>query len=60
VTIDKAANTPEVIVTLLIATGIGMVFLLPSLYFLFSVFKRSYTVPDRQKREAIPEEVSLE
>lgn len=60
VTIDKAANTPEVIVTLLIATGIGMVFLLPSLYFLFSVFKRSYAVPERQKREAIPGKVSLE
>jgi hypothetical protein len=49
-----------VIVTLLIATGIGMVFLLPSLYFLFSVFKRSYAVPDRQKREVIPGEASLE
>ncbi len=60
VTIDKAANAPQVIVTLLIATGIGMVFLLPSLYFLFSVFKRSYAVPDRQKREAIPREASLE
>jgi cytochrome d ubiquinol oxidase subunit II len=59
VTIEKAANAPQVIVTLLIATGIGMVFLLPSLYFLFSVFKGSYGVSDQQKREAIPGEVSL-
>lgn len=49
VTIDNAANEPNVILTLMIATGIGMVILLPSLYYLFSVFKLSYPVPGLRK-----------
>ncbi|HLZ62625.1 MAG TPA: cytochrome d ubiquinol oxidase subunit II [Ktedonosporobacter sp.] len=38
-TIANAANEPGVIVTVLIAIGCGLVILVPSLYYLFSVFK---------------------
>lgn len=51
VTIDNAANDPEVIVILLIAIGIGMVIILPALYYLFSVFKLPYPAPGVQKKE---------
>ncbi len=51
-TIDNAANDPTVIVTLLIATAIGMALLLPALYYLFSVFKLSYAVPGLKKPES--------
>lgn len=51
VTIDNAANEPEVIVILLIAIGIGMVIILPALYYLFSVFKLPYPAPGVQKKE---------
>jgi cytochrome d ubiquinol oxidase subunit II len=54
VTIDNAANAPEVIATLLIATGIGMALLLPSLYYLFFVFKLSYS------RSAVKEQQSVQ
>lgn len=49
VTIDNAANDPNVIVILLISIGIGMVILLPSLYYLFSVFKLQYPAPGVRK-----------
>src|SRR6266700_3507777 len=52
VTIDTAANEPYVITTLLICIAVGLVILLPSLYYLFSVFKLSYPVPGL-KRAAI-------
>ncbi len=39
VTIDNSANDPNVITALVIAMLVGMVVLLPSLYYLFSVFK---------------------
>jgi cytochrome bd ubiquinol oxidase subunit II len=45
VTIDAAANEPYVITTLLICIAIGLVILIPSLYYLYSVFKLSYPVP---------------
>jgi cytochrome d ubiquinol oxidase subunit II len=45
VTIANAANDPNVILTLLIAIVIGMAILLPSLYYLLSVFKLPYHVP---------------
>ncbi len=50
VTIENAANAPNVILTLLIATGIGMLILLPSLYYLFSVFDLPYPVPGLRKQ----------
>ncbi|HEX6478863.1 MAG TPA: cytochrome d ubiquinol oxidase subunit II [Ktedonobacteraceae bacterium] len=50
VTVSNAANDPNVILTLMIATGIGMVILLPSLYYLFSVFKLSYPAPGLRKQ----------
>lgn len=45
VTIANSANDPNVILTLLIAIAIGMAILLPSLYYLFSVFKLAVPVP---------------
>lgn len=47
VTIANSANDPAVIIALLIAIGIGMVLLLPALYYLFSIFKLSYPAPGR-------------
>lgn len=52
VTIDNAANDPTVIVTLLVAIGLGLLILLPSLYYLFSVFKLPYPVPGLRKTAA--------
>lgn len=51
-TIDNSANEDNVIVALLIAIGIGLIILLPSLYYLFSVFKLPYPVPGLRRREA--------
>jgi cytochrome d ubiquinol oxidase subunit II len=45
ITIDSGANEPNVIRDLLIAFAVGAVILLPSLYYLFSVFKLSYPAP---------------
>jgi len=44
-TIDNSANAPQVIVILLISIGIGLLILIPSLYYLFSVFKLPYPAP---------------
>ena len=57
VTVENAANAPNVILTLLIAMGIGMLFVLPSLYYLFSVFELPYPVPGlrRQARKQAEE-----
>lgn len=44
-TIANSANDPNVILTLVIAIGIGMALLLPSLYYLFSVFKVPVPAP---------------
>ena len=51
VTIDNAANDPNVIVVLLISIGIGMLLILPALYYLFSVFKLPTPAPGIQKKE---------
>ena len=48
-TIANSANDPTVITTLLICIAIGLVILVPSLYYLFSVFKLSYPVPGLRK-----------
>jgi len=45
VTIANAANDPSVITALVIAIVIGMAILIPSLYYLFSVFKLARPVP---------------
>ena len=45
ITIANSANDPNVILTLVIAIAIGMAILLPSLYYLFSVFKLSAPAP---------------
>jgi cytochrome bd-type quinol oxidase subunit 2 len=61
VTIDNAANDPNVIVALLISIGIGMLLVLPALYYLLSVFKLPNPVPGVQKKEeSTPGEVSKE
>ena len=49
VTVDSAANSPAVLQVLLIGTIIGMVLLLPSLYYLFSVFKLPYPAPGKEE-----------
>jgi cytochrome d ubiquinol oxidase subunit II len=51
VTIDNAANDPNVIVALLISIGIGMLLVLPALYYLLSVFKLPSPAPGVQKKE---------
>ena len=48
-TIDNSSNDPAVIGILLVCTAIGMVIVIPSLYYLFSVFKLSYPVPGLRK-----------
>ena len=61
VTIDNAANEPNVIVALLISIGIGMILILPALYYLFSVFKLPLPAPGVEKKEEhITDEVSQE
>jgi cytochrome bd ubiquinol oxidase subunit II len=60
-TIENAANEPQVIVILLISIGIGMALLLPSLYYLFSVFKLPTPAPGVEKNEEYsPDEVAQE
>ena len=49
VTVESAANSQGVLEVLLIGTIIGMVLLLPSLYYLFSVFKLPYPAPGKEK-----------
>lgn len=44
-TIANSANEPSVILTLIIAIACGLVILIPSLYYLFSVFKLPYPAP---------------
>ena len=51
-TIANSANEPNVILTLIIAIACGMVILIPSLYYLFSVFKLPYPVPGLRKETA--------
>lgn len=45
VTINNAASPPSTLLALLIGTSIGMLLLLPSLWFLFHVFKGKNPVP---------------
>ncbi len=52
VTVDGAANSPGVLQFLLIGTIIGMALLLPSLYYLFSVFKLPYPAPGKEAEPA--------
>ncbi|MGH2494770.1 MAG: cytochrome d ubiquinol oxidase subunit II [Ktedonobacteraceae bacterium] len=54
VTVESAANSPEVLEVLLIGTIIGMALLLPSLYYLFSVFKLPYPAPGKEKEANNP------
>lgn len=57
VTIDNAANDPGVISALIICIIIGMVLLIPSLYYLFSVFKLPYPAPGKAAEvEVLPGE----
>ncbi|GCF08896.1 cytochrome d ubiquinol oxidase subunit II [Dictyobacter arantiisoli] len=50
-TIANSANDPAVITILLVGIVIGLIILLPSLYYLFSVFKLPYPVPGLRKLE---------
>lgn len=45
VTINNAASPPSTLLTLLIGTSIGMALLLPSLWFLFHVFRGKHPIP---------------
>ncbi len=59
VTIANSANDPSMILALLISIAIGMAILLPSLYYLFSVFKLPYPVPGKAgDAETLPSETS--
>jgi cytochrome d ubiquinol oxidase subunit II len=49
-TIDNSANDPNVITAVIIGIACGMIILLPSLYYLFSVFKLPYPAPGVQNR----------
>jgi cytochrome d ubiquinol oxidase subunit II len=49
VTISNSSNDPTVISILMMSVAIGMVILIPSLYYLFSVFKLPYPVPGLRK-----------
>jgi len=53
VTVQNSANSPNVLQFMLIGTAIGMALLLPSLYYLFSVFKLPYPAPGVEKKEDI-------
>lgn len=56
-TIANSANDSSVIFALLISIAVGMALLLPSLYYLFAVFKLSTPVPGMVKQPAAePEE----
>lgn len=48
-TISNSANAPNVIITVLIGMACGMVIVVPSLYYLFSVFKLPYPAPGVQR-----------
>ncbi|BCL80384.1 cytochrome D ubiquinol oxidase subunit II [Ktedonobacteria bacterium brp13] len=48
-TIESSANVPSAILALLIGMAVGMCILLPSLYYLFSVFKLPYPIPGLRK-----------
>jgi cytochrome d ubiquinol oxidase subunit II len=50
-TINNSANAPTVIIVLLISIVIGMAILIPSLYYLFSVFKLPYPIPGLTRKE---------
>ncbi|GCE06236.1 cytochrome d ubiquinol oxidase subunit II [Dictyobacter aurantiacus] len=50
-TIANSANDPTVITTLIIGIVCGLVILLPSLYYLFSVFKLPYPIPGLRRPE---------
>lgn len=49
-TVTNTANSPAVLQFMLIGTIIGLALLLPSLYYLFSVFKLPYPAPGMQKK----------
>jgi len=50
-TVQNTANSPAVLQLLLIGTAVGMALLLPSLYYLFSVFKLPLPAPGVEKKD---------
>ncbi|HEY4032352.1 MAG TPA: cytochrome d ubiquinol oxidase subunit II [Ktedonobacteraceae bacterium] len=48
-TISNSANAPNVITAVLISLACGMIIVIPSLYYLFSVFKLPYPAPGLQR-----------
>jgi cytochrome d ubiquinol oxidase subunit II len=50
--VESAANSPGVLQVLLVGTIIGMALLLPSLYYLFSVFKLPLPAPGKEEPAA--------
>jgi cytochrome bd ubiquinol oxidase subunit II len=54
VTINTAASPPSTLLALLIGTGIGMALLLPSLWFLFHVFRGKHPALNVQEKAAEP------
>ncbi len=53
-TIQNSANASNVIIAVLIGFVCGLVILIPSLYYLFSVFKLPYPAPGLQKKNQEP------
>ena len=53
-TIDNAANDPAVVTALVICIAVGMAVLLPSLYFLFSIFAFPSPIPDKAGEAEAP------
>jgi cytochrome d ubiquinol oxidase subunit II len=54
VTINTAASPPSTLLALLIGTSIGMALLLPSLWFLFHVFRGKHPALNVQEKAAEP------
>ncbi len=52
-TIEQAANTPEMITTLLVAMLIGMAVVLPALFYLLRVFKWTPNQPSSSEKEVV-------
>jgi len=52
-TIDNSANDPSVITALVICIVIGLALVIPSLYYLFSVFKLAYPIPGVVSQEEV-------
>jgi cytochrome d ubiquinol oxidase subunit II len=53
-TIDNSSSDPTVISILLVCIAVGMIILIPSLYYLFAVFKLPYPAPGLRRGAVAP------